>query len=212
MLRNDFKEWYSNETKLDNQEAMLLFEQSEGIKLPSKYKEMVRFRDGGTLEKHIFTYKFEGRIDENGVGYFLRWQPHDDSDSYTVDDKKVPRHFFLSGLVPITYEGDGNWLCFDYRSYNDDPSVISWHRVIGENEILDHIQNPSEFFPKGLIPFAPDGGGNYVCFDYRHCKENPPIVFWHHGFEEGKDVFYLADSFEEFISGLKSEGEIDHAT
>ena len=42
MLLNDFKEWYSNDTKLDNQEAMLLFEQKEGIKLPSMYNEKFR--------------------------------------------------------------------------------------------------------------------------------------------------------------------------
>ena len=100
-------------------------------------------------------------------------------------------------------------MCFDYTSDQDPPPIITHHREIGNNEILDAIKNPPEFFPKGLIPFSQDGGGNYLCFDYRNYKENPPIVFWHHAIEENEGIFYLANSFEEFINSLKSEEELD---
>ena len=74
---------------------------------------------------------------------------------------------------------------------------------------LSNVYNdPPEFFPNDLIPFAPDGGGNYICFDYRNCREDPPIVYWDHGIEENEGIFHLADSFEEFLSMLKSEEEI----
>jgi hypothetical protein len=156
-MQNDFKEWYSNETNLDNSEEMLSFEQSEQIKLPSQYKEMVRFRDGGSLRKDLFFYQDE-RLIRNCIGYFLCWQKE----------------------------------------------------TLGENECVPYeVNNPPEFFPKRLIPFAPDGGGNYVCFDYRDCKENPPIVFWHHEIEENEGIFPLANSFDEFTNNLKSEDELD---
>lgn len=90
---------------------------------------------------------------------------------------------------------------FLYLNDNDKYSYYSY--------MLNVYNDPPEFFPDGLIPFAPDGGGNYICFDYRNCKENPPIVFWDHGVEENEGIFYLADSFNEFINNLKSEEEIE---
>ena len=92
----------------------------------------------------------------------------------------------------------GNFLCWSHDE------MYSYYTYF-ENVYND----PPEFFPKGLIPFAPDGGGNYICFDYRNCRENPPIVFWHHEVEENEGVFPLADSFDEFINNLKSEDEVD---
>jgi hypothetical protein len=157
MQQNKFKEWYSGDTQLDNSQAMLMFELNEGVKLPNTYKELVRFRDGGELEKDLYFYLYE-RLRRNCIGFFLCWQ----------------------------------------------------EETLGEGETMQYaVRNPPEFFPKGLIPFAPDGGGNYICFDYRNCKENPPIIFWHHEIEENEGVFHLADSFEEFISNLKSEEEIE---
>ena len=89
-------------------------------------------------------------------------------------------------------------------------AFLCWQKETIEYEyIVDEFNNPPEFFPQGLISFAPDGGGNYICFDYRNCKENPPIVFWHHEVEENEGVFPLADSFDQFIDSLKNEEEIE---
>ena len=51
MRQNNFKYWHSKENKVDNQGVISSLERNEDIKLPNAYKEMVRFRDGGTLEK-----------------------------------------------------------------------------------------------------------------------------------------------------------------
>lgn len=66
-------------------------------------------------------------------------------------------------------------------------------------------QNPSEFFPEGLIAFAETGGGDYICFDYRQGKDNtdPPIVYWNHEADVGKDVSFIANSFENFLGMLR---------
>ena len=72
----------------------------------------------------------------------------------------------------------------------------------GEESILRDWLYPSEFFPKGLVAFADDGGGNLTCFDYRNTKENPPVVFWSCEDDEGEDVHFIANNFEEFINML----------
>jgi hypothetical protein len=209
MSKNDFIDWMSEDKEIDNSAYFYDFEYKLNLKLPNEYKDLVLFRDGGTLKKDLFYYDYENSHWRNCVGDFLCWQPNDDADFYIIDDKKISKKFFRKGLEPITYEGNDNWLCFDYRFDQDPPPIIIYHRKIGQNEILDHVLNPPEFFPKGLIPFAPDGGGNYICFDYRKCKENPPIVFWHHEVEENEGVFYLSDSFDEFIDSLVSEDELE---
>lgn len=159
MLQNNFRKWYSQGTEIDNLEAILAFEKGYNIKFPQEYINLVRFHDGGTLEKNIFIYQKEREVDANGIGFFLPWRKE-------------------------TLELEGEY-------------------------IIDQINNPPEFFPKGLIPFAPDGGGNYICFDYRNCQENPPIVFWHHEVEENEGVFPLANSFEKFVDSLKSKDELE---
>ena len=110
MRQNNFEYWYSKEKKFDSLDIISFFEKNENIKLPNKYKELVRYRDGGILKRNIFVYKDNDMINENCIGYFLCWQKD----------------------------------------------------VLETENIIDEINNPPEFFPKGLIPFAPDGGGNYI--------------------------------------------------
>lgn len=79
------------------------------------------------------------------------------------------------------------------------------------SSFLGIFQHPPEFFPEGLIAFAENGGGDYICFDYRKNKENsnPIIVLWNHEDDIGKDVFFLANNFEEFIEMLKIVEELE---
>lgn len=78
-----------------------------------------------------------------------------------------------------------------------------------ENSFLSDFKNPPEFFPKGLVTFAENGGGDFICFDYRHGHPNPdpPIVFWRHDADIGKDVSFIAPDFKAFIDMLYQEEE-----
>jgi hypothetical protein len=89
----------------------------------------------------------------------------------------------------------GSFLCINPNQYGD---------------LLSTYLNPPEFFPKGLVAFAEDGGGNLICFDYREGKDNPnpPIVYWNHEADIGKDVSFVAKDFETFIGMLKSDDEL----
>ncbi len=80
----------------------------------------------------------------------------------------------------------------------------------GDSEfLLINIRHP-EFFPNNLIAFAQDGGGNYICFDYREGKNNPnpSIVIWEHEADIGRDVSFIAKDFDTFIRMLKSDDEL----
>lgn len=71
--------------------------------------------------------------------------------------------------------------------------------------LLQDFLDPPEFYVEGLVPFAENGGGDYICFDYRQGKNifNPQIVYWSHGAGIGKDVSFVANNFEEFINMLE---------
>lgn len=71
------------------------------------------------------------------------------------------------------------------------------------------VFSPPEFFPEGLVAFAETGGGDFICFDYRQGKDNPdpPIVYWSHGADIGKDVSFIAKNFEEFLDMLQEPDE-----
>ena len=52
-----------------------------------------------------------------------------------------------------------------------------------------------------IIPFGEDGGGNYVCFDYRRSNI-PEVVFYFHELPGDDGVMKVCDTFEEFLERL----------
>lgn len=97
---------------------------------------------------------------------------------------------------------------FDQYRSKDVRSGIGRFIPIKQNEFQNMItvyQEPPEFFPENLVAFAEDGGGDYICFDYRQGKNNlnPPIVYWNHEADVGKDVSFVANNFEEFLGMLE---------
>jgi hypothetical protein len=72
------------------------------------------------------------------------------------------------------------------------------------DNMYDIISNRSEFFGDKLIPFACDGGGNLVCFDYTTSFgfDNPTVAFWIHDDPKGKGVHFIADNFSKFLEML----------
>ncbi len=66
-----------------------------------------------------------------------------------------------------------------------------------------NVYEHAEYMINDVVPFAEDGGGNLICFDYRgkRRREDPSIAFWDH--ELGADdLLPVADSFEAFIDLL----------
>jgi hypothetical protein len=115
-------------------------------------------------------------------------------------------------IMLIQNGGTLNKYCFEYRNAYVVETMYSgascFFRIdplatdAPEGTVEEYVLDPPEFFPKGLIAFADDGGGNLTCFDYRNTKADPPIVFWCRDDSEGEDVHFLANNFEEFINML----------
>ena len=58
------------------------------------------------------------------------------------------------------------------------------------------------YFPKGIIPISDEGGGNFICLDYRHDNTNrsPKITYYDHEVDLERNFFYLCDSFQELLN------------
>ena len=53
-----------------------------------------------------------------------------------------------------------------------------------------------------VIPFARDGGGDAMCFDFRDDPENPTVVYWCHDKEPEIAIVPLAPTFTAFLEML----------
>ena len=102
--------------------------------------------------------------------------------------------------------------------------LIDIEETFGILKLYNGIKNS---IPKKVIPFARDGGDNYICFDYRKDITNPTVVFWDYekacreyysyenvGFDDEKYAFnydkaitYICDSFTELLNMLHEPEE-----
>ncbi len=57
---------------------------------------------------------------------------------------------------------------------------------------------------RDVIPIAADGGGNFICLDYRDdsSRANPSVVYYHHEVNLEDNFFYLCASFSELLESL----------
>ncbi|NEQ97691.1 MAG: SMI1/KNR4 family protein [Cyanothece sp. SIO2G6] len=55
---------------------------------------------------------------------------------------------------------------------------------------------PEHELDAAIIPFGEDGGGNYICFDYRNRSENPAIVFYFHELSGTDSLMKVCESLE----------------
>ncbi|WLR43227.1 SMI1/KNR4 family protein [Bacillus carboniphilus] len=98
-----------------------------------------------------------------------------------------------------------------------------------DDYIIRVFNNYIDTLPKKMVPIVYDPAGNLICFDYKDHEENPIVVFWEHEGawekdmlmeEEGlteeqaeerarENVFYVADSFTDFLNSLYEFDEDD---
>jgi cell wall assembly regulator SMI1 len=87
--------------------------------------------------------------------------------------------------------------------FND---LLTFH-IEDEYSIVQNYEEISDGFVDKVYPFANDPFGNFLCFDYRNSPASPTIVFWDHEEELGSSIYYVAASFEEFLSSLREYEE-----
>jgi hypothetical protein len=76
--------------------------------------------------------------------------------------------------------------------------LLSFDEGDPENMLVTH-EDLAPFLPPGVIPFADDGGGDFICFKYEQAEATPQVVYWHHG---EREVVPLADTFTGFLEML----------
>ncbi|MDU7074031.1 MAG: SMI1/KNR4 family protein [Streptococcus peroris] len=93
-----------------------------------------------------------------------------------------PNHFKVDGKVEIF----NNLISLDENEYDN------------IYEILEDLQDR---LSDQLIPFAEDGFGNLLCFDYSADKN---IVFWDHekNYDDFKESTFVCSSFSSLIENL----------
>jgi hypothetical protein len=121
----------------------------------------------------------------------------------TYDGARVSNHmdsfnFFSNFIGRTDICGIGCFLSFDEEQYlNTSKMKYYWET---------RNDDPDFPFPEHIVPFAVNGGGEQICFDYRHniSTNEPKIVVWHNEAIPGskKELSYVADSFDEFLDML----------
>ena len=67
--------------------------------------------------------------------------------------------------------------------------------------VLDYKINNTRI-PESFLPIAEDSGGNLICISCEG-KDRGKIFFWDHEREGEDNIYFIADSFDEFLNGLK---------
>ncbi|WP_282273395.1 SMI1/KNR4 family protein [Stenotrophomonas sp. PS02298] len=60
--------------------------------------------------------------------------------------------------------------------------------------------------PHNVVPFATDGAGNCICFDYRSSPE-PAVVMWYHELSGADGLITVAPTFDIFLELLCAPAE-----
>jgi hypothetical protein len=129
------------------------FENINGITFPDKYREIVRSYNGAyILNKNLFSFPSQlvGHEVEYGSGMFLPFGEIEGVTETMEIKKRYPPEGFVSGLIMFSSLGNGDALCFDYRSdsHKDNPPVVVWHHEGspgGDDEISAVASSFQEF-------------------------------------------------------------------
>jgi hypothetical protein len=61
---------------------------------------------------------------------------------------------------------------------------------------------PEHELDRRIVPFGEDGGGNYICFDFR-ASDAPSVVFYFHELPGVDGIMKVCDSFGAFLERLQ---------
>lgn len=69
--------------------------------------------------------------------------------------------------------------------------------------LLSYLSTDQQI-PHFVVPIATDGGGDFICLDYRSdlTRCNPTVVYWCHELEGEEGFVPMAATFTEFLAKL----------
>lgn len=122
-----------------------------GIRFPEDYVQCVLENNGGTPKPQEFDV--EGRRFPAVFEHLLDHDPN--SKSYIVEFCPDYIDHLPDGIYPFAGDPFGNFICFDYRSDKDNPSIVFWDHEKPDNknvfpvcrtftELLNKLYEPEE--------------------------------------------------------------------
>ncbi|MGE7902932.1 SMI1/KNR4 family protein [Peribacillus sp. NPDC094092] len=119
----------------------------------------------------------------------------------------------IERLFEIEYPDDYKMCVMKYNGGFPEPNIFNF----GEgqqgvfNDLIsftDNDINIGMFYEqfsspalKGIVPFARDPFGNYLCFDYRNNYSSPKIIFFNH---EEEALSQVCDTFSDLLEQMYS--------
>lgn len=158
-------------------ERVVAVQHALGVQFPANFLECVLRFNGGRPEPHCFPFLNS------------QWNETEEGSFGALLDFREPMDEYLKRI----YRHD--------RDLWRDMDISPWWTIEDENL----LERPPHF-TSGLIAFAEDAGGNYICFDYRAGKSNPdpPVMFWHHEFHSGgEEPFFVSRNFDALLDLLR---------
>jgi hypothetical protein len=118
--------------------------------------------------------------------------------SYPAAYRKTIKHF--GGCYgSVDFRVDRSSPGFDYCNFGLILSLSPWD----DGSIYEAVSNWREHgLHERLVPFGLDGGGNYVCFDYRGATD-PEIVFYYHELHGDDGVMRVCPTYDAFLNRLE---------
>lgn len=128
---------------------------------------------------------------------------------------KLPKSYInlmLKHNEPYFNENNFNYLDIDGDEIRCSLGFCGFGELAVDNINYFQINDNDEYNNQGLIVFGLDGGGYYICFDYRKnpSTDNPPVVIEYNNGDtyidkDGQDkflVFSVAKDFDDFLNML----------
>ncbi len=112
--------------------------------------------------------------------------------------------------VECVIQCDGGWPNPHHFSYPD-PSLGAVETSLGRflsldsskaGSLLDVVDWLSDQLPSGVVPFADEPGGDFICFDFR-TSATPSVVYWMHERNGDEAIAQLAPNFSAFLDQLR---------
>jgi len=137
-------------------------EKNLGVKFPLKYIECVKQADCCTIKDdcfwitNLYSEKDPKTMIQCNLGEFTSFDPN----QYNILKRMfyLP-DFFPKGLLPISDDGGGNLVCFDYREsgwHDPNPPMVCWMHEWEEDKSIVFVANNFEELLLKLEPNCDD--------------------------------------------------------
>ena len=106
-------------------------EHTLGVKFPGDYRDCVKVNGGGVPEPSVFSFvDASGEASNRSLSLLISADPQESENLLETVDGLDIKDLRPEGLIPIINDGDGSYVCLDYRGESS-PKIVYWSRGNG---------------------------------------------------------------------------------